>query len=48
MTQAFGKQGSRGKTIDPKRNGVIIGQREHLSDLDIKYANFLYKCPGEL
>ena len=42
VTQAFG--GNR-VTIVPKKK-VKIGQREHLSDLDIRYANILYKCTG--
>ena len=31
-------------TIEPKQSGVKIGQRRHLSTLDRKQMNMLYKC----
>ncbi|XP_072218997.1 high choriolytic enzyme 1 [Leuresthes tenuis] len=32
------------KTLEPKRSGVEIGQRNHLSQLDIQKLNRLYRC----
>ncbi|CAH3016431.1 unnamed protein product [Porites evermanni] len=31
-------------TIKPKRSGVSIGQRKHLSPLDVKQMNLYYEC----
>lgn len=32
------------KTIEPLQSGVTIGQRSHLSDIDIKEIQLLYEC----
>ena len=45
LIQAFG---NNQVTIIPKQKGVKIGQRKYLSPLDIKQANILYNCKGEV
>lgn len=40
--KAFGRGGNT--TITPLRDDVEIGQREHLSSIDVDRINKLYKC----
>ncbi|CAB1318744.1 unnamed protein product [Coregonus sp. 'balchen'] len=40
--------GTSNPTIDSKKRGVQIGQRNHLSPLDITRLNKLYQCEGPL
>lgn len=39
---AFGQ--ARKETIVPLKKNAVIGQREHLSDVDVLRINRLYKC----